>query len=123
MIGERVRDKIAASKRKGIWLGGPVPLGYRGVDKKIEIVPEDAARVQKIFADYFRLGSVADLAAALEREGVRPRPRHLASGRVVAAEHFMVSRLAHLLKSRFYIGEIVYRGEIHKGEHEPIVDR
>src|SRR5674536_63877 len=54
VIGERVRDKIAASKRKGIWVGGPVPLGYRSVGKKIETVPEDAALVRKIFADYLR---------------------------------------------------------------------
>jgi site-specific DNA recombinase len=47
VIGERVRDKIAASKRKGIWVGGPVPLGYRSIGKKLEIVPEDAARVRK----------------------------------------------------------------------------
>ena len=58
VIGERVRDKIAASKRKGMWVGGPVPLGYRSVDKKLEIVPEEADLVRKIFADYLRLGSL-----------------------------------------------------------------
>ena len=58
VIGERVRDKIAASKRKGIWVGGPVPLGYRSVGKKLEIVPEEADLVRQIFADYLRLGSV-----------------------------------------------------------------
>ena len=55
VIGERVRDKIAASKRKGIWVGGPVPLGYRSVDKKLEVVPAEADLVRKIFADYLRL--------------------------------------------------------------------
>jgi site-specific DNA recombinase len=58
VIGERVRDKIAASKRKGIWVGGPVPLGYRSVEKKLEVVPEEAALVRRIFGDYLRLGSV-----------------------------------------------------------------
>src|SRR5664280_3453607 len=67
VIGERVRDKIAASKRKGIWVGGPVPLGYRSVGKKLEVVPEDAALVRRIFADYLQLGSIGELAAALEQ--------------------------------------------------------
>ncbi len=123
VIGERVRDKIAASKRKGIWVGGPVPLGYRSVDKKLEVVPDDAGLVRKIFADYLRLGSIGELAAALDQEGVRPRPRKLGSGKIIAAERFMVGPLAHMLKNRFYVGEIAYRGEIHKGEHEPILDR
>jgi site-specific DNA recombinase len=66
VIGERVRDKIAASKSKGIWVGGPVPLGYRSTAKKLEVVPEEAALVQKIFAVYLRLGSIGELAAALD---------------------------------------------------------
>ena len=124
VIGERVRDKIAASKRKGIWVGGPVPLGYRSVGKKLEVVPEEAALVRKIFADYLRLGSVGALAAALERGGDQAetapcspmeRPSRLRTSRV--------GPLAHILKNRFYIGEVVYRGEIHHGEHEPILDR
>ena len=123
VIGERVRDKIAASKRKGIWVGGPIPLGYRSVGKKLEIAPEEAALVRKIFEDYLRLGSIGELAAALEREGVRPKPRLLANGTTIAAERFMVGPLAHILKNRFYIGEIVYRGETHKGEHQPILER
>jgi len=123
VIGERVRDKIAASKRKGIWVGGPVPLGYRSVDKKLEVVPDDAGLVRKIFADYLRLGSIGELAAALDREGVRPRHRKLASGKIIAATRFMVGPLAHMLKNRFYVGEIAYRGETHKGEHETILDR
>src|SRR5450631_3656080 len=80
VIGERVRDKIAASKRKGIWVGGPVPLGYRSVGKKIEIVPEDAALVRKIFADYLRLGSIGELSISLEKEGIKPRSRLLSNG-------------------------------------------
>ena len=123
VIGERVRDKIAASKRKGIWVGGPIPLGYRSVGKKLEIVPEEAALVRKIFDDYLRLGSIGELAASLEGEGIRPKPRMLANGTTIAAPRFMVGPLAHLLKNRFYIGEVVYRGEIHKGEHAPILER
>jgi site-specific DNA recombinase len=123
VIGERVRDKIAASKSKGIWVGGPLALGYRSMAKKLEVVPEDAALVRKIFADYLRLGSIGELAASLDRDGIRPRPRKLANGRIIAAERFMVGPLAHILKNRFYIGEIVYRGEVHRGEHAPILGR
>jgi site-specific DNA recombinase len=72
VIGERVRDKIAASKSKGIWVGGPVSLGYRSTAKKLAVVPEDAALVQKIFAGYLRLGSIGELAASLDRDGIRP---------------------------------------------------
>ena len=70
--------------------------------------------MKKIFADYLRLGSIGELAAALDREGVRPRPRKLASGKTIAAARFMVGPLAHMLKNRFYVGEIAYRGEIHR---------
>jgi site-specific DNA recombinase len=64
VIGERVRDKIAASKRKGIWVGGPIALGYASRAKKLVIVPEDAALVRKIFEDYLRLGSIGEVALA-----------------------------------------------------------
>lgn len=123
VIGERVRDKIAASKRKGIWVGGPVPLGYRSVDKKLEVMPEEADLVRKIFADYLRLGSIAALAASLDGEGLKPKPRQLTGGRVVQAAMYRVGPLAHLLKNRFYVGKVVYRGETHTGEHAPILDR
>lgn len=123
VIGERVRDKIAASKRKGIWVGGPVPLGYRSVDKKLEIVPEEADLVRKIFEGYLRLGSISALTGSLNAEGIKPKPRRLANGRTVAAACYRIGPLAHLLKNRFYIGEVAYRGEVHAGEHEPILDR
>ena len=123
VIGERVRDKIAASKRKGLWVGGPVPLGYRSVDKKLEVAPEEADLVRKIFADYLTVGSIGGLAAKLNNEDQKPKPRRLADGRMVQAACYRIGPLAHLLKNRFYIGEIVYRGAVHRGEHEPILDR
>src|SRR5260221_14063061 len=122
VIGERVRDKIAASKRKGIWVGGPVPLGYAAVDKKIVVVPAEAAAVRTIFARYIELGSVRALAENLDRRGIRSKPRRLSDGRTIGGGRFGVGALAHLLKNRFYIGEVVYRGEVHRGEHEPILD-
>jgi site-specific DNA recombinase len=123
VIGERVRDKIAASKRKGIWVGGPVPLGYRSIDKKLEIVPGEAQLVRTIFESYLRLGSISALVASLNADGLKPKPRRLANGGTVAAACYRVGPLAHLLKNPFYIGEVAYRGEIHPGEHQPILDR
>ena len=67
VIGERVRDKIAASKRKGLWVGGPVPLGYRCIGKKLEVVPVEAETVRTIFARYLELGSMGALLAELDR--------------------------------------------------------
>ena len=122
LIGERVRDKIAASKRKGIWVGGPVPLGYTAVDKKIRVVPAEAEAVRTIFARYLELGSVRALKEDLDRRGIRSKPRRLSDGRTIGGVHFGVGALAHLLKNRFYIGEVVYRGAVHRGEHEPIID-
>jgi len=122
LIGERVRDKIAASKRKGIWVGGPVPLGYATVNKKILVVPAEAEAVRTIFARYLELGSIRALAEDLDRRGICSKPRRLSNGQTIGGGRFGVGALAHLLKNRFYIGEVVYRGEVHGGEQAPIVD-
>jgi site-specific DNA recombinase len=122
VIGERVRDKIAASKKKGLWVGGPVPLGYRTLDKKLMVVPEEAETVRMIFARYLELGSMGALVCDLDQRGVRTKRRAGPNG-IRGGIRFGVGPLAHLLKNRFYIGEVVYRGEVHQGEHEPIVDR
>ena len=123
MIGERVRDKIAASKRKGLWVGGPVPLGYRCLDKKLEIVPEEAETVRTIFSLYLELGSMGALIAELGRRCIRTKVNGRRDGRQSGGIRFGVGPLAHLLKNRFYIGEVTYRGEVHRGEHEPILSR
>jgi site-specific DNA recombinase len=122
LIGERVRDKIAASKRKGLWVGGPVPLGYAAVDKKIVVAPAEAEAVRTIFARYLALGSIRALAEELDRQGIHSKRRRLSNGRCVGGKRFGVGALAHLLKNRFYIGEVVYRGEVHRGEHDPILE-
>jgi len=123
VIGERVRDKIAASKRRGIWVGGPVSLGYRCIDKKLVVVPEEAEAVRTIFTRYLELGSMRPLIEDLDRRGIRTKANGLTNGSVRGGIRFGVGSLAHLLKNRFYIGEVVYRGATHRGEHEPILDR
>jgi site-specific DNA recombinase len=122
LIGERVRDKITASKRRGLWVGGPVPLGYAAVDKKILVVPAEAEAVRTIFAGYLALGSIRALAEELDRQDIHSKPRQLSNGRSVGGKRFGVGALAHLLKNRFYIGEVAYRGEVHRGQHEPILE-
>jgi DNA invertase Pin-like site-specific DNA recombinase len=123
VIGERVRDKISASKRKGIWVGGPFPLGYASVNKKLVIVPEDAETVRQIFRRYLKLKSIGMLVGELDRDGFRTRRLVRPNGTVRGGSRFGPGPLAHMLKNRFYIGEIAYGGEIHRGEHEPILDR
>src|SRR6202142_4325815 len=81
VIGERVRDKIAASKRKGIWVGGPIPLGYRCIDKKLVVVPEEAKAVHTIFTRYLELGSVGAVIEDLDRRGIRTKANGRADGR------------------------------------------
>jgi len=107
VIGERVRDKIAASKRKGLWVGGPVPLGYRCVDKKLEIVPEEAETVRTIFTLYLELGSMGALLAELDRRGIRTKVNGRREGQKSGGIRFGVGPLAHLLKNRFYIGRSI----------------
>jgi len=123
VIGERVRDKIAASKRKGIWVGGPVPLGYASTNKKLVIVPEEAETVRLIFRQYLKLGSIRDLMQDLDRRGIRTKRQVGSNGQTRGGIRFGVGPLAHLLRNRFYIGEVVYRGKTHSGEHEPIIDQ
>src|SRR5215510_12524151 len=123
VIGERVRDKIAASKRKGIWVGGPVPLVYASINKKLVVVPEEAEIVRSIFKRYLQLGSIGALVQELDRSGIRTKRRAGAKGDMGGGFRFGVGALAYLLKNRLYIGEIAYRGKSHHGEHDPIVDR
>jgi hypothetical protein len=92
------------------------------VDKKIVVVAAEAAAVRTIFSLYLELGSVRALAQDLDRRGIRSKPRRLSDGRTIVGGRFGVGALAYLLKNRFYIGEVVYRGEIHRGEHEAILN-
>jgi Recombinase len=118
-----VRDKIAASKRKGIWVGGPVPLGYATVAKKIVVVSAEAEAVRSIFVRYLELSSVRALTEDLDCREVRSKLRRLSDGRTIGGARFGVAALAHLLKNRFYIGEVVYHGDVYRGEHEAILER
>jgi site-specific DNA recombinase len=123
VIGERVRDKIAASKAKGIWVGGSIPLGYVVADKKAVVVPDEAETVRLIFRRYMELGSIAALVADLDRQGIRTRRQTLSTGKTRGGIRFGVGTLRHLLRNRFYVGDVAYKGKIHRAEHEPILER
>jgi len=121
VISERVRDKIAASKKKGMWMGGIVPLGYNAVDRKLVVNEAEAETVRHIMQRYLELGSVADLRHSLEQEGIRTKIRDSANGRIRGGGLFGRGALYHLLQNRTYCGQISYRDEVYLGEHDAIV--
>jgi DNA invertase Pin-like site-specific DNA recombinase len=123
VTSERIRDKIAASKRKGLWVGGIVPLGYATKDRKIVVVEEEADRVRTIFRSYLKLGSLNPLMADLRQRGILTKVRSLKTGRTIGGIPFTRGPLAHLLRNRFYLGEVVFKGEVLPGEQPAILDR
>jgi site-specific DNA recombinase len=121
VTGERIRDKIAASKRKGMWMGGPVPLGYEVKDRKLVPNETEAEVVRTIMRRYLAVASVRELIAVLAAEGVRTKLQVNASGPHRGGIPFARGSLIHLLKNRIYIGNIVHKGVAHPGEHAPIL--
>ena len=123
VIGERIRDKIAASKKKGMWMGGVAPLGYRAPDRKLIIVDSEAETVRFIFRRYAELGSVQLLKDELDARGIRSKLRTSASGRISGGKAFARGALYLMLQNRIYRGEIVHNRQSYIGEHEPIIDQ
>jgi site-specific DNA recombinase len=122
LAGERIRDKFAASRAKGMWMGGTVPLGYDVRNRKLVINADEAERVRLIFQRYLALGCVAALRANLEQRGIRSKQRSLTSGQVLGGCSFGRGALYHLLQNRIYLGEVVHKGVAYRGEQERIVD-
>src|SRR2546421_2033901 len=122
IAGERIRDKIAASKKKGMWMGGNVPLGYDVKDRKLIVNESEAATVRLIFRRYAELGSVAPLRAELDRLGIASKRREGAAGRPAGGQHFSRGALYLMLQNRIYRGEIVHQGAAYPGRHEAIID-
>src|SRR5215510_7063960 len=123
VTSERIRDKIGASKRKGLWVGGVVPLGYQAKDRKITVIADEAITVRHIFRRYLDLGSLNLLLADLRRTGVRTKRRPLSNGRTIGGIPFTRGSLAAFLRNRFYIGEVRYKGEVFPGEQPAILYR
>src|SRR2546422_3786443 len=106
VTSERIRDKIAASKRKGLWVGGMAPLGYDTKDRKITVNHPEADCVRTIFRSYLKLGSINLLVADLRKSGLVTKVRTLKTGRTVGGIPFGRGMLAHILRNRFYVGEV-----------------
>ena len=123
VTSERIRDKIGASKRKGLWVGGVVPLGYQAKDRKITIVEDEARTVRHIFRRYLELGSLNLLLADLRKAGIKTKVRPLSTGRTIGGIPFTRGSLAYFLRNRFYIGQVKYKTEIFGGEQPTILDR
>jgi site-specific DNA recombinase len=123
VTSERIRDKIAASKRKGLWVGGTLPLGYEMKDGKIVIVEEEAELVRSIYRRYLELGSVNELLRDLRERNIRTKARQLSTGATRGGIPFGRGALYYLLNNHFYIGEVKYKNEILPGEQPPTMDR
>ena len=123
VTSERIRDKIAASKRKGLWVGGTLPFGYEMKEGKIAVIEEEAELVRLIFRRYLELGSVNELVRDLKERNIRTRAKQLATGATRGGIPFGRGALYYLLSNHFYIGEVKYRNETLPGEQPPIMDR
>jgi site-specific DNA recombinase len=123
VTSERIRDKIAASKRKGLWVGGTLPLGYEMKDGKIAVVEEEAELVRSIFRRYLELGSVNELLRDLRERNIRTKTKRLSTGATRGGIPFGRGALYYLLSNHFYIGEVKYKNEILPGEQPAIMDR
>ena len=123
VTGERIRDKIAASKRKGIWMGGVVPLGYRVENRALHVVEEHAAFVRDLFRRYLEIGSVVRLKAILDRENARSPLRTDGAGKTIGGRLISRGHLYKILSNPIYLGRLTHKGQAHDGLHEPIVDQ
>ena len=122
VTGERIRDKVAASKKKGMWMGGNIPLGYDLVNQQLVVNEQEAAQVRAIFARYLELGSVTPLHEDLERSGVRSKRRVSGKGTVSGEAVLSRGTLYHLLCNPVYLGKTRHKEAVHPGMHKAIVD-
>src|SRR4051812_30512120 len=112
VIGERIRDKFAASRKKGIWMGGWAPLGYDIKDRKLLLNDGEAASVRKLFHRFLRVGSMTKLVVALRSEGMTTK-----GGKSIDKGY-----VYRILNNRVYLGEAVHKGTAYPGEHQAIID-
>jgi site-specific DNA recombinase len=123
VTGERIRDKIAASKRKGMWMGGVVPLGYSLEGRRLLLQPEEAETVRQVFTRHLESGCVSKLQESLERTGIRSKQRTTKSGTARGGAVFSRGALYLMLQNRIYLGEIPHKGNSYPGQHPAIIDQ
>jgi site-specific DNA recombinase len=122
ITGERIRDKVGASKKRGIWMGGAVPFGYRVENRALHVVEEHAEFVRNIFRRYLELGSVVRLKIAFDAENVRLPVRVVGTGRTTGGGLMSRGHIYWILSNPIYIGQLRHKGQIHDGLHAEIVD-
>jgi DNA invertase Pin-like site-specific DNA recombinase len=123
VTGERIRDKIAASKRKGMWMGGVVPTGYELKDRELVVNQTEAEQFRNIFLAYLELRCVSELQRHLEINGVRSKRRISKTGRASGEAVYSRGALYKMLNNRIYLGEITHKETIYPGRHDAIIDK
>ena len=123
VIGERIRDKVAASKRKGMWTGGVAPLGYDVRDRRLLINADEAQTVRHIFERYLELGAVRSLMKDLAARGIVSPTRTTKKGNVLGGHPITRGALYHLLANPIYVGEIPHKKDRYPGQHEAMISR
>ncbi|MGX7895988.1 recombinase family protein [Tsuneonella sp. HG222] len=123
VTAERIRDKIAASKAKGMWMGGVCPLGYRPDGRTLAIVPEHAEVIRELFRRYLQIGNVRLLAEALDSEIYRVPSRTTSTGRAMGGGKFARGQIYKILSNPTYLGEVHHKGQVYPGKHPAIIER
>ncbi len=123
VTGERIRDKIAASKRKGMWMGGPVPLGYDVIDRKLVVNEVETNQVRHIMNRYLEVGSVRLIIDELAAAGFKTKLRPLRNGMSIGGVAFSRGGLFHLLANCVYVGDVRHKGATYDGAHDAIIER
>jgi site-specific DNA recombinase len=122
VTGERIRDKIAASKKKGMWMGGNVPLGYDASERTLVINPAEAETVRRIFALYREFGCVRRVKEEADRLGLRTKCSTTTNGTERGGKPFSRCHLYTLLSNRIYTGHIAHKGDLHPGQQAALID-
>jgi site-specific DNA recombinase len=123
ITGERIRDKVAASKKRGIWMGGAVPFGYRVENRALHIIEEHAEFVRTLFRRYLEIGSVVRLKIALDAEKVRLPGRIAGTGRAIGGGLISRGHIYWILSNPIYVGQLRHKSQIYDGLHAAIVDQ
>ena len=122
VTAERIRDKIAASKRKGLWMGGTVPLGYDADGRSLKVREDEASTIRSLFDLYEEYGSVRAVKAEAEKRGLRTRKRRASDGSVSGGGGFDRGHIHHILTNPIYAGRIRHKDKVYEGQHDPIID-
>ncbi|MEM8632970.1 MAG: recombinase family protein [Pseudomonadota bacterium] len=122
VTAERIRDKIAASKRKGMWMGGLVPLGYNADGRTLRINKTEALIVRRLYDLYLERGTLREVKEQAEQEGLRSKLRQGSNGRTSGGKPLDRGQIQHLLSNPVYAGRIRHKGHVHEGQHDAIID-